>query len=121
MAQIDETRKDWIKRNLTIRHNQLTREEARDWLRLMMADMESFLAHAIYGYLLQRISKEGTTRIPQAEVAEFCEEFILKIQLANRNIRITVSFPLFGLVGHDVLSKFGFMVAKPTVLPGGVA
>lgn len=120
MTPLNETRQQWIENHRDIRHNELSRDEARDWLRLMMADWKSFLVHAIYGYSLRRMPQEGITRIPHPELAEFCAGFVLKIQLANRNIPVTVSFPLFDRVDLDVLSKFGFTVMDPTDFSGGV-
>ncbi|GLI38783.1 hypothetical protein KI811_16605 [Geobacter hydrogenophilus] len=109
MTNIDTTRVTWIDENLKITHDQLTREEARDWLRFMMRDRESFLANAIYGFGRRRQLEQNATVIPGNEVGDFCNEFILKIQLVNRNRRLTVSFPLFELVGRDVLVKFGLI------------
>lgn len=118
MTTIDRARLDWITRNLTITHDQLSREEARDWLRLMMSDWEAFMTHALYGLALRRQLERNATKISGQELVDYCCEFGLKIQLANRNRRITVSFPLFEVVGREVLGKFGLISGQAAELFG---
>lgn len=112
MISIDRARLDWIMRNLTITHDQLSREEARDWLRLMMRDWKSFMSHGLYGFALRRQMERNATRISGRELVDYCCEFALKIQLANRDRKIKVSFPLFEVVGREVLGKFGLINGK---------
>lgn len=103
MAVISEKERSWVKENLDLRHNEMTKEQAKQWLRLMMADQKKFFSLGIFGFVLKRKRDARQMRFSKEELEEFCGEFTLKVQLAARNRKVTVSFPLFDLVGRNVL------------------
>ncbi len=103
MAVISEKERSWVKENLDLRHNEMTKEQAKQWLRLMMADQKKFFCLGIFGFVLKRKRDARQMRFSKEELEEFCGEFTLKVQLAARNRKVTVSFPLFDLVGRNVL------------------
>lgn len=111
MAYIDRERLHWIGQNLKITHDQLSHEEAREWLQFMMRDKEAFMRYAAFGFILRRQLEADAKQISPAEAGEFLDEFAMKIQLANRERILTVSLPLFDIVGTDVLAKLGIVFA----------
>lgn len=103
MAVISESERCWVKSNLDLRHNEMSKEQATQWLKLMMADQKKFFCLGIFGFVLKRKRDARQMRFSKEELADFCGEFVLKVQLAARNRRILVSFPLFDVVGEKVL------------------
>lgn len=109
MAAISASERSWVKSNLDMRHNEMTKDQAKQWLRLMMADKQKFLCLGVFGFVLKRRRDTRQMRFSKDELEAFCDEFILKIQLAARNWRVTVSFPLFDIVGRNVLQGLKLM------------
>ncbi|HMN15368.1 MAG TPA: hypothetical protein PKD55_23875 [Bellilinea sp.] len=109
MAVITKDERHWIREHLDIRHSELTKEQAKRLLKLMMSDKKAFFALGLYGFILNRKRTAQQKRFSPEELGQFCREFTLKVQLAARNRRILVSFPLFDLVGKKTLQAFGLL------------
>jgi hypothetical protein len=99
MEHTDPTLIHWVDCNLGIAHDQLTREDAERWKRLLQDDPEKFFSHAIYGFVTKRSCERGQKQFEGEELGQFCAEFRDKVHLASDNrTQRGFALPLFDIV-----------------------
>ena len=109
MDNCDRQLMEWINQHLGIMHSAISQDEARMWQRLLMADRQKFDAHAIYGFCRRRQRDRQQKKFSGDELAEFTEEFLVKLRLAMKSAKGPFDLPMFELVGMEPLQKLGLL------------
>lgn len=105
MSSLDPGMMAWVDENLEITHRDLSLENARRWVRLLMRDEHAFYSLALYGFVKRRRRFSGLEAYPEQEFADFCGEFLFKIQLVIKGKYNNIGLPLFERVGGVMLAK----------------
>jgi isochorismate synthase EntC len=109
MTQNDQQLMEWINQHLDIMHSAMTKDEAKMWQRLLMADRQKFDSLALFGFCKRRQRDRKQKKFPGNELAQFSDEFLFKLRLAMKSAKGPFDLPMFELVGRESLEKLGLL------------
>ena len=109
MANYDQQLMEWIIQHLDIKQSTMTRDETQMWQRLLMTDRQKFNSLALFGFCKRRQRDRQQQKFSGDELAEFTEEFLLKLRFAMKSTKVPFDLLMFELVGKESLQKLGLL------------